>query len=293
MAHWARCFMDKTFWRAVRDSDFAVPAGHALPDLTEELLGWLGSPDPVLRDETAYVTLAHWLSRGHYPPDALLDMGRRMVQNLRQGLGEVGTDSVFLRAFSVLILGEVVAVDGKRPEFVRSLLEIWRMDALSYFFHERDVRGFVDGRGWAHALAHAADCLGAFAAHPSTDAQGLESLLDSVADRLLERGAEVFIYGEDERLASACLQVLRRTELSGEAVDRWLGRFRSPGWAPTWLLASGSAPGARTYANVKAFLRSTYFQLRWTSTPPVGVDGIVETIVGTLRAVDTGFYDVP
>ena len=36
----------------------------------------------------------------------------------------------------------------------------------TWFLRERDLRGFVPGKGWAHAVAHGADALGALAGSP-------------------------------------------------------------------------------------------------------------------------------
>lgn len=98
---------DKSFWQAIVDAGYAVPAGYSLGDLTPALLGNLGSPDPVLRDDLAYMILATWVSRGEYGSGELRAMAADLLGNLRQGIGEAGTDTVFLRAFSALILGEL------------------------------------------------------------------------------------------------------------------------------------------------------------------------------------------
>ncbi|MDA8344225.1 MAG: DUF2785 domain-containing protein [Thermaerobacter sp.] len=283
--------MDQSFWLVVRESGFALPEGHDLMDLTEELLGWLGSPDPALRDEIAYFTLAHWFSQDLYSSKALHEIGQRMVQNLERGLGEVGTDSVFLRTFSILVLGEVVAVDAKHPALPEPLLRAWREAAENYLQAERDARGFVPGRGWAHAPAHTADCLAAFATHPRTDADGLRAILHAVADRVLLYASSVFLFDEDQRLANTCLRALQRTELTDGEIGKWCERFGRPRETETWRAASGREEGARTYLNVKSFLRSVYFQVLWTTAPPPLRESILDHLLVVLCAIGTGPYD--
>ena len=51
--------MDKAFWQSIVDSDFAVPAGHTVADLTPELLTFLGSTDIEVRDPFGYTIFAH------------------------------------------------------------------------------------------------------------------------------------------------------------------------------------------------------------------------------------------
>ena len=36
----------------------------------------------------------------------------------------------------------------------------------TWLLRERDLRGFVPGKGWAHAVAHGADALGTLARSP-------------------------------------------------------------------------------------------------------------------------------
>lgn len=274
----------------MRQNGYALPDWGDLQNLTAELVGILGSTDPVLRDEIAYATLATWVGEGRYSQDALQALGERMVRNLEVGLGEEGTDTVFLRAFSVLILGEVVAIDAKQPQLPPVLLDDWRGRAIAYLLAEQDERGFVPGRGWAHAAAHTADCLGAFAAHPRTTAEGLLDLLHAVAGRVLRPGTQVFLHEEDERLAFACLAMLRRPEISQGEISAWCALFSGPQLGGTWRAAAAAEPKARTYLNVKAFLRSLYLQLRWCADPPRLRDAIEECVLGTLRAIGTGLY---
>src|SRR3546814_20850071 len=76
-----------------------------LTDLTAELTAMLGSIDPARRDETAYLVLATWISRGVYD-DLLSGLGDGMAAGLAVGLGEKDSDNVFRRSFSALVLAE-------------------------------------------------------------------------------------------------------------------------------------------------------------------------------------------
>src|SRR4051794_21396157 len=108
--------MDKAFWQAVLDADGAVPAGHTVTELTPELLGYLGSTDPFLRDDVAFEVLAAWIVRDNlYPPDQLRAIGDVLAHNLTIGLGQQGDDSIFLRSFSALVLDKVIEADNWRP----------------------------------------------------------------------------------------------------------------------------------------------------------------------------------
>jgi hypothetical protein len=91
--------MDKQFWKALQENNCEVPEGHSVESLTPELLSFLGSTDPELRDELAYTILVEWVERDLYTPDDLRQMIVDLSANLGIGIGETETDSVFLRAF--------------------------------------------------------------------------------------------------------------------------------------------------------------------------------------------------
>ena len=46
--------MEKSSWFEIRQKEFRPPEGQNLAALTEELLGYLGSADPELRDTIGY-----------------------------------------------------------------------------------------------------------------------------------------------------------------------------------------------------------------------------------------------
>ena len=105
--------MTRAYWSQVKAGGLAVPEDRPLAELTTELTTMLGSPDPQMRDGLAYPTLATWIDRGVYD-DLIVGLGDGMAAGLTVGLGEQDTDSVFRRAFSVLVLAECVDRDNEQ-----------------------------------------------------------------------------------------------------------------------------------------------------------------------------------
>jgi len=283
--------IDRSFLRFLVESQ-ALPQGEWVRELTPGLLSWLGSTDAELRDEFAYPILTAWIERGQYGPDELRDVVGQMLANLGKGLGESGTDTVFLRSFSALILMEVVARDNAEPFLEQAEVRELLGGALDYLRRERDLRGWLQESGWAHAVAHTADLLMMLARSRHLDLAELDALLDGIADRLLTRSDTVFLHQEDERLAYAALNVLRRGLLDLEAVRRWLARFARPSGYDSWqpVFAEPGLTVAR--ANVTSFLRSLYFQLLLTKSPPGDLERLLESVVEVLREMDIGFYEL-
>jgi hypothetical protein len=282
--------MDRSFWRVIANDENALPQGEWVAELTPELLGWLGSTDPELRDEFAYRILAAWIERGQYGSEQLRTMAKQMTANLEAGLGEEGTDAVFLRTYSVLILMEIVAYDNANPFLGEADLDGFLESALGYLRRERDLRSWVPGPGWANAVGHTADLLMMLARSPHLGAGELQRVLEAIADRLLIPAPVVFVHHEDERLAYAALNVLRRDLVDRAHLAAWLERFTAPPGQDSWRSAFASEAESAARANVTAFLRSLYFQTLLTESPPPDRQQTLDAVVDALRRADIGFY---
>src|SRR5215813_1075542 len=135
--------MDKAFWQAIVDSDYKVPEGHTVHELTPELLTFLGSTDITVRDPFGYTILTLWIVRDrHYTPDDLRAFRDEWFANLGEGVGEKDSDSVFLRSFSILMLSILVYRDNQESFFTRDEIKALVDKALWYFAAEQDLRGY-------------------------------------------------------------------------------------------------------------------------------------------------------
>ncbi|WP_345460929.1 DUF2785 domain-containing protein [Nocardioides marinquilinus] len=266
-------------WKQVCDDDFRVPAGPSLAELTEELTVMLGDTDPERRDALAYPTLATWVERGVYD-DLLPALGDGMAAGLRAGIGEEGTDSVFRRSFSALVLAECITRDNGRPLVLGGKVLQWGDAIATWLLREQDVRGYVPGKGWAHAVAHGADALGALAASPHLAKPELTVVLDVVADRLLMPLGSPFAHGEPDRLVGTTMAVLRRGSVPMTVLEPWVNRIAAG--ASPFSRAEDSDPFVPT-AGAQAFLRSLYLRLALGGRPPTVRADLMLVLVGLLR----------
>ncbi len=276
------------------EANYAVSGDYAVATLTTELLTKLGSTDPVWRDELAYPILEQWIHRGYYSTDDLRELAADMLANLRAGLGEAGADSVFLRSFSALVLMEIVGCDNEMHVLSAADVHTYLDAALAYLAGERDLRGYVPEKGWAHAVAHTADLLGALARSRYLAAPDLERILDGIAAKLRERVAHVYLHAEDERLAYAVMWALRRELLDMSFLRRWLDRLAHHSDGRRWMPGDITAhEGACTYSNTRACLRSLYLQLELAGNPPALAPELLAAVADALRTLDFGFYTLP
>jgi hypothetical protein len=280
--------MSTAYWNRVRTDEMAVPTDRPLADLTAELTTLLGSTDPVERDEIAYPILATWIGAGVYD-DLLAGLGDGMAAGLTQGLGDVGTISVFRRSFSALVLGECVARDNAASLLPGGKLLEWGDLATGWLVREQDLRGFVPGHGWAHAVAHGADVLDALARSSHFRLNELTVLLDVVADRVLAPATAVFTAGEPDRLARAAMSVFRRRLVPLRVIEPWLARIAA---AATDHGPEGHDPFLTT-GNPEAFLRALHLQVA-LAPEPVGVRAdLLLSIVDALRTTNAVYLRPP
>jgi len=215
---------DVAFWREIVRQGYAPPPGGTVPALADELVTLLASPDPEMRDDIAYSTLANWIYRRRIlDAPAMGAIADRLIGNLSAGIGERDTNSVLRRSFSALVLSVLVARDNADPWLDEKGWRRIESAARTYLLAEQDVRGYDEQTGWMHSAAHTADLLTFIARSRRLDAEGQTRLLDAVGRKLAEAPV-VFTFGEDERLARALAAVVVRADFNAGAFTAWLAR---------------------------------------------------------------------
>lgn len=242
------------FWEQILRDGCALPSYPPLDELTVELTRMLGSPYGHERTDIAATILTTWLERGVYD-DLLTGLGDGMCLGLDTGLGDDGADTVFRRSYSALMLSAVVARETEIERLHPDALLRWGDRGIRWLVHERDLRGYIPGNGWAHAAAHGADLLLALSLSRHFREGELMVLLDAVADRLLEPTNHRLVHGEEERLAYATMGVLHRNILDMSVLNPWLERL-SRAWQD-----AGAAESPVAF-NTVGYLRSLHLQLQ-------------------------------
>jgi hypothetical protein len=244
---------DKAFWRAVVADSYTPPASADLPALVRELSGYLASPDPELRDDIAYSTLANWIYRKRIvEPGLRRELMAAWIDNLGVGIGDRGTDMVFRRSFSALGLGILTILDNEAPYLERAEFDRLLQAALTYLRDERDVRGFDPGTGWMHSVAHTADLLKFLARSRYLQPSDQAAILTSIADKL-GKVDEVLTHGEDERLARAVLSIVAHDDFDAAGFRTWIASIAKPGAGGPPTPASLAAGQNRTHLLVSLF----------------------------------------
>ncbi|KYP79808.1 hypothetical protein AYW79_13250 [Ferroacidibacillus organovorans] len=203
----------------IMDNDCQFPTGTNLLAFCLALVENFRSTDARLRDRLSYSLLARLLTEYHF-----LSVEDRQTllkvalddQHLFYRIGESVTDSVFIRGFSILVVPLILDPDIEHQQLSADLVHDTIRSVLSYAREERDRRGYIDGKGWAHTIAHAADALDSCAQHPfSTEMERLE-VLHCVAD--LASVSNPIYFQEDDRLAFTASRIIKKGWVTADAL---------------------------------------------------------------------------
>ena len=273
----------RAFWQSIIEHEYAVPAGQSLPDLTRELTGLLGSPDPDLRDEVAYSILAAWIyQKRTIEPAGLRPLMATLLENLTADIGGAGTDAVLKRSFSALVLSVVAARDNAAPFLTETEYRDLVDRALAYLGAERDVRGYDEEKGWIHSAAHTADLLKFLGRNRYLRPSDQVRVLDAVSSKL--RGAPVvFTHGEDERFARAILSLVTRADFSPAGFGAWVERT-APARLTTARPTAADLRARQNITNLCAKLELLTLQ----DTPPEPVLSARDSLRRALKALSLG-----
>jgi Protein of unknown function (DUF2785) len=254
--------MNRSFWQQILATDCALPSDPEIrfDDLTDELVSYLSSPDPQLRDEFGFTILATWIASGALSEQQRAKLMSTCRGNMFTAVGQVADDSVFGRSFSVLTLAAILEREKLQPFLHAAEIKELLDHCLLYVHAEKDLRGYIVGKGWAHSVAHTADALGSLAANPHVTSEGLQRILEAIGNKLTTPNSPAFQHHEASRLALAAKVAILRGQLSHERLVTWVADI---------LITLGSTAQSDLEAgdvgkrvNCESFMASLYLQLQ-------------------------------
>ncbi|MBH0170208.1 DUF2785 domain-containing protein [Fictibacillus sp. 18YEL24] len=128
---------------------------------------------------------------------------------LFKGIDESGTDSVFTRAFTTILIAVIISKDMEADFLPKETLTEVKNEVKKYIELEQDVRGYVPVKGWAHSIAHVADTCEELIKSEKID----EDEYFSIVEILLKKYCTTptgFLHGEDDRVVIAVLAMLKK-----------------------------------------------------------------------------------
>ena len=130
----------------------------------------------------------------------------------------------FLAPFAALVLSEVARTDRVEPWMSDEQRAALVETGASYVESVRDYRGFIEGEGWRHGVAHGADLLMQLSLNPAIGEEEAERIMRAVGSQIASNEAPAFIFDEPRRLArllsqAARLDAINKGAASGRAWD--------------------------------------------------------------------------
>lgn len=235
-------------------------------ELFEYMLSNLGSSDGELRDELIYRLLVKLLTGQHLEKNQLTSALKELITDryLFASIGEQESDDVFIRSFSTLWLTGLFWLDQEHPFMDPELRSKAMEKSATYLLQEQDTRGFVEGKGWAHSIAHGADLAAVIASHSLVEKRLIPVILEGVASCFWKDG--VYVDDEDERLVAIILS-LEKSDYPEDILIEWLEQVFDK--LDRKVLENGffqSFYQART--NILQFMKTLYFALKKTKRYP-------------------------
>jgi len=190
-------------------------------ELFSNMLTNLGSPDGELRDELIYSLLIKLLTGHHLKTDQLSFALKKLItdQYLFASIGEQSSDDVFIRSFSTLWITGLLWLDREHPFMDTELRSEAMEKSAKYLSQEQDIRGYVEGKGWAHSIAHGADLAAVIVSHPLVEKRLIPIILEGVTTCFWKGG--VYVDDEDERLV-AIIQSLVNSNYPEDILVEWV-----------------------------------------------------------------------
>jgi len=256
-------------------SEFAVADDAVRQALAIGLVDCLADPDPKLRDGVGFEALSAWMRADR------LEVGTRRELLIRlQAMLQQADAAGFRAPFAALVLSEVARTDRIKPWLADDERKQLVLAASAFLSGVRDYRGFEDGAGWRHGVAHGADLALQLAMNPAVAAVGQRALLDAVASQVAPAG-HAYVFGEPERLARPVWAMARRTELDASAFTSLIDKLAAPAPMADWREAFSSSAGLARRHDTRAFLVA----LRLATEDEPALAGITEQAKAALATI--------
>lgn len=244
-------------WKA---SGFVVADPGGRHERALALVECVGAADPLLRDGIAFEALSTWMRGKQLDADTLRVLQLRLQSQLN------GTDTEgFRKPFAALVLSEIARTDRVQPWMTRDERNRMASAAAAYLQSIRDYRGYVDGEGWRHGVAHGADWALQLVLNKALAPSQVLSLLSAVGSQAMPADGHAYGFGEPARLARPVAYAVARGDLEPPAVDAWLAKLpESLGPRPA---ADPQATWWARRANLENFLHALVYLAEGDQSP--------------------------
>lgn len=240
---------------ALKAAKFSLPDGAERTRVAIGLADCLGDPDPAIRDGIAFEGLSTWLRAKQLDSATVIALYQKLTRSVTAPPDAPG----FRRPFAILVLSEVARADRITPTLSAAQFDSLVNLAAEWMRGVDDYRGYVDGEGWRHGIAHGADLVLQLELNQRISAGQLRALMDAAETRVAPAGKTALIHTEPERLARAVFYGYSRALLDEAYWQQWFAKAQSPAPLAAWSEAWQGEAGLAQRHNTLDFLYALHF----------------------------------
>jgi len=257
----------------IKMNNYIVPSDISPFDFALIMMKNIGSPDPELRDLLINRVICNWIRNNVFTNEQLIELLNINIDNnhLFYKIGEQEDDSVFMRAFCVLNIGEIIYTHRNNKFLSDTTIKHVKEILIQYYLKEKDLRAHVDNKGWADSVSHGADALNEIILCDSINHADLLDILNAIKSKICINNY-TYIDFEDERITTAVVSAINRNTLEHSEIIDWIKDFKN-------ISKTGQHHiDFRIIMNIRNFLRSLYFRLLNENNLPELIESIKETL---------------
>ncbi|HFU7088854.1 TPA: DUF2785 domain-containing protein [Bacillus cereus] len=244
----------------LRNNNYVINNVLNIDPLSSSMLEHIGDTDSYLRDKLIYSTFYHLIKKNYISHTHLQKLLLESISDkyLLYKIHLHDEDAVFTRAFTTLLIALIIDADTKYNFLSQNDILTVKDQLILYMNNEHDFRGYVQDRGWAHSIAHAADTFEALVNSPKLETLYYEEILQTLLNKVCVHSI-YYKHEEDERIAYPIVAMLQnglKEEVLLLALHELVAQL--PIKKQTLHIESYEF----LYGNIKSFLRSLFFRLR-------------------------------
>lgn len=169
--------------------------------LVQSMMLHIGSLDSELRDNLIYGSFYELIHEKNLLEHSLLtDLLKECLNNLLcKGIEEGESDLVFTRTFTSLLIALILFRENADDFLSEQIIADCKDKVLAYLAAEKDVRGYVPVKGWAHSVAHMADAIDELVKNPKLNRATYIEIVNALWNAIFQENY-AFIHNEDERI---------------------------------------------------------------------------------------------
>lgn len=242
-------------------------------EIALDMMKYIGSVDSELRDELIYSTFLKWTINNVFTSEQMYQLLKISLdeEHLFYKIGEKDTDSVFTRTFSLLFIPLAMYLNSNTNFLTKEETIAIKDKVIKYLELEKDIRGYVVDKGWAHSTAHAADTLDEIAKSQYINYDELLEILHAIKTKICINNY-TYINKEEDRMVTAIMTVFSRNLIDDNEIVEWikgLGDIEKTGKYPE---------EHHLIVNIRNLLRSLYFEMLYQKSSEIFTKAILETL---------------